>query len=213
MTLALAWSGGKDSALALHALRAAGSPPAALLTVVDEGSARVAHHGIPDALLRAQAAATGLELVTVAVPPGAGNDVYEARMRAALRGFDGVAFGDLFLADLRAYREEKLAAAGLEARFPLWESDTRALADEFVAAGFRALVVSVDGDQLPHTFLGRELDAAFLADLPAGADPCGERGEFHTFVYAGPVLAAPIAVRPGERRSDGRFAWLELAPD
>jgi uncharacterized protein (TIGR00290 family) len=212
MTLALSWSGGKDSALALHALRAAGTEPAALLTVVDETSARVAHHGVPDALLRAQAAATGIDLVTVAVPAGAGNGVYEARLRAALDGFEAVAFGDLFLDDLRAYREEQLAAAGLEARFPLWHAGTRALAEEFVAAGFRALVVSVDGEQLPHAFLGRELDAAFLADLPPGADPCGERGEFHTFVYAGPVLAAPIPVRARGHRTDGRFAWAELAP-
>jgi len=210
--LALSWSGGKDSALALRALQAAGTPPAALLTVVDEASARVAHHGVPDALLRAQAAAAGVELVTVAVPAGAGNAVYEARLRAALDGFEAVAFGDLFLADLRAYREAKLAAAGLAARFPLWHADTRALAEEFVAAGFRALLVSVDGEQLPHELLGRELDAALLAALPAGADPCGENGEFHTFVYAGPVVGAPLAVRTGGRRVDGRFAWLELEP-
>jgi diphthamide synthase (EF-2-diphthine--ammonia ligase) len=150
--------------------------------------------------------------VTVAVPVGAGNDVYEARLRVALDGVDTVAFGDLFLADLRAYREEKLAAAGKAAHFPLWGADTRALAEEFVAAGFRALVVSVDGEQLPHELLGRELDAAFLAALPPGADPCSENGEFHTFVHAGPVFSAPVAVQPGPRRGDGRFAWLEPVP-
>src|SRR4051794_36742249 len=144
MTLALSWSGGKDSALALQALQRAGSPPAALLTVVDEGSGRVAHHGVSRALLEAQAAAAGVGLATVAVPAGAGNAVYEARLRAALDGVDAVAFGDLFLADLRAYREERMAAAGKAARFPLWGEDTRALAEAFVAAGFRAVLVSVD---------------------------------------------------------------------
>ncbi len=212
MTLALSWSGGKDSALALRALRSAGTPPAALLTVVDEGSGRVAHHGVPDALLRAQAAAAGVELLTVAVPAGAANGVYEQRLRAALAGFDAVAFGDLFLADLRAYREARLAEAGLAARFPLWHTDTAALAREFVAAGFRAVIVSVDGEQLSHAFLGRELDDALLDALPAAVDPCGERGEFHTFVFAGPTFAAPTPFRSGGRRTDGRFAWLELEP-
>jgi uncharacterized protein (TIGR00290 family) len=214
--LALSWSGGKDSALALWTLRRAGTPPDVLLTVVDEASGRVAHHGVPGPLLAAQAAAAGVPLVTVAVPAGGSNAVYEARLRAAfaappLDAVDAVAFGDLFLADLRAYREERMAAAGLEARFPLWESDTRALAQEFVAAGFRALLVSVDGEQVPHALLGREVDAALLAALPPGADPCGENGEFHTFVYDGPVFAAPLTVRPGAQRADARFAWLELA--
>jgi uncharacterized protein (TIGR00290 family) len=214
--LALSWSGGKDSALALWTLRRDGTPPDVLLTVVDEGSGRVAHHGVPGALLTAQAAAAGVPLVTVAVPAGGSNVVYEERLRAAfaappLDRVEAVAFGDLFLADLRAYREERMAAAGLAARFPLWASDTRALAEEFLAAGFRALLVSVDGEQVPHALLGRELDAALLAALPPGADPCGENGEFHTFVYDGPVFAEPLEVRPGARREDGRFAWLELA--
>jgi uncharacterized protein (TIGR00290 family) len=212
MTLVLSWSGGKDSALALDALRRAASPPAALLTVVDEGSGRVAHHGVSRALLEAQAAAAGVGLATVAVPAGAGNAVYEARLRAALDGVDAVAFGDLFLADLRAYREERMAAAGKAARFPLWGEDTRALAERFVAAGFRAVLVSVDGAQVPHELLGREFDAALLDALPPGADPCGENGEFHTFVYDGPVFGAPLAIRRGGRRDDGRFAWLELEP-
>jgi uncharacterized protein (TIGR00290 family) len=214
--LALSWSGGKDSALALWTLRRDGTPPDVLLTVVDEGSGRVAHHGVAGALLAAQAAAVGVPLVTVAVPAGGSNAVYEERLRNAfasppLDGVGAVAFGDLFLADLRAYREERMAAAGLAARFPLWASDTRTLAEEFLAAGFRALLVSVDGEQVPHALLGRELDAALLAALPPGADPCGENGEFHTFVYDGPVFAEPLAVRPGARREDGRFAWLELA--
>jgi uncharacterized protein (TIGR00290 family) len=212
MTLALSWSGGKDSALALRALQRAGTPPAALLTVVDEGSGRVAHHGVPAALLEAQAVAARVELVTVAVPAGAGNAVYEARLGAALDGVEAVAFGDLFLADLRAYREARMAAAGKAARFPLWAEDTRALAAAFIAAGFRAVLVSVDGEQVPHELLGREFDAALLDALPAGADSCGENGEFHTFVYDGPVFGAPLAVRRGDRRGDGRFAWLELEP-
>jgi uncharacterized protein (TIGR00290 family) len=213
--LALSWSGGKDSALALQALRAAGTEPAVLLTTVDEASGAVAHHGVDRALLERQAAAAGVPLVTVAVPPAAANVTYEARLRAAfaappLSEVAGVAFGDLFLEDLRAYREARMAEAGLRAEFPLWGRDTAALAQAFVADGFRATLVSVDGDRLTHDVLGRAFDSALLAELPAGVDPCGENGEFHTFVTAGPVFGAPVAVRAGRRRSDGRFAWLDL---
>jgi uncharacterized protein (TIGR00290 family) len=212
--LALSWSGGKDSALALWTL-CRDAAPDVLLTVVDEASGRVPHHGVSGDLLRRQAAAAGLELATIEVPDPAPNDVYERRMRAAfarapLAGVETVAFGDLFLEDLRAYREERMAEAGRAASFPLWGRDTRELAREFVAAGFRALVVSVDGDQAPHDLIGRELDSRLLDDLPSGVDPCGENGEFHTFVYDGPVFAEPIPVRPNGRRDGGRFAWLEL---
>ncbi len=214
--LALSWSGGKDSALALQALRASGVEPVALLTTVDEGTGRVAHHGVPCELLARQARATGVPLVTVAVPAAASDVTYEDRLREAfavppLSEVDGVAFGDLFLEDLRAYREARMTEAGLRAAFPLWGRDTAALAQAFVADGFRATVVSVDGDQLTHDVLGRGYDQALLAELPAGVDPCGERGEFHTFVTDGPVLSAPVPVRAAGRREDGRFAWLELA--
>jgi uncharacterized protein (TIGR00290 family) len=213
--LALSWSGGKDSAFALWTLRRAGTPPSVLLTVTDEESGAVAHHGVSGSLLRAQADAAGVELVTVPVPAGAGNEVYEQRLRDAFAGppldrAGAVAFGDLFLADLRAYREERMTAAGLEARFPLWHADTRALAHEFVAAGFRALVVSVDGERLSPDLLGRELDERFLAELPADVDPCGENGEFHTFVFDGPVFDRPLGVRAGVRRVGERYAWLGI---
>ncbi|HEU4656621.1 MAG TPA: GNAT family N-acetyltransferase [Capillimicrobium sp.] len=213
--LALSWSGGKDSALALQALRAAGVEPAVLLTTVDEESATVAHHGVSVSLLERQAAAVGVPLTTVAIPARPSNGVYEQRLRAAfaagpLAEVDGVAFGDLFLEDLRAYREARMSEAGLRAEFPLWGRDTAVLAREFIADGFAATLVSVDGDQLPHALLGRAFDAGLLADLPPTADPCGENGEFHTFVTGGPVFSAPIAVAPAQRRTDGRFAWLAL---
>lgn len=200
MTLALSWSGGKDSALALAALRAAGTPPQLLLTTIDEVTGTVPHHGVPLASVEAQAAAAGVPLVTVEIPPAAANVTYEARMRAAfdgpLREVESVAFGDLFLEDLRAYREDRLAQAGRQARFPLWGSDTAALARRFVAEGFRAVVVAVDEAQAPATLVGRELDDAFLDALPAGIDPCGERGEFHSFVWDGPIYDAAVP-RPG----------------
>jgi uncharacterized protein (TIGR00290 family) len=212
---ALSWSGGKDSALALWTLRRRGVEPRFLLTTVDEESGRVPHHGVSGDLLARQAEATGLELVTIGVPDPAPNEVYEARLRDAfarppLADIGTVAFGDLFLADLRAYRERRMAEAGLAASFPLWGSDTCELARAFVDAGFKSVIVSVDGDQLPHDFLGRELDHDLLDDLPPHADPCGENGEFHTFVYDGPVFDEPIAVGANGRRDGGRFAWLDL---
>lgn len=213
--IALSWSGGKDSAFALHELRRLGTPPSALLTTFDEASGIVPHHGVPVTLLAAQARAAGLPLVMIGLPPAASNDAYEARLRDAfsgptLQGVGAVAFGDLFLADLREYREARMAEAGRRALFPLWGRDTRSLAGEFIAAGFRATLVSVDGDQLDRGFVGRAFDEELLGELPATTDPCGERGEFHTFVHDGPVFAARIPVRAGREHGDGRFAWLEL---
>jgi uncharacterized protein (TIGR00290 family) len=215
--LALSWSGGKDSALALQALRAAGREPALLLTTVDEATATVPHHGIGVELLACQAAAAGVPLVTVPIPPAASNVSYEQRLRDAfaappLCDLDAVAFGDLFLEDLRAYREARMADAGLRAEFPLWGRDTAALARAFIADGFEATVVATDGTQVSPDLLGRGFDRSLLADLPPGADPCGENGEFHTFVTDGPVLGRGVAVRAGARTTDGRFAWLELTP-
>jgi uncharacterized protein (TIGR00290 family) len=192
-------------------MRRAGAPPGLLLTTVDEATGAVAHHGIPRELLVRQAAATGLPLTRVAVPRGAPNAVYEQRMRESLTGVAAVAFGDLFLEDLRAYREQRMAEAGRSTRFPLWGSDTTALARAIVDAGFRATVVSVDLAQLPDSALGRRYDHAFLDALPPHVDPCGERGEFHTFVTAGPVLDEPLAITPGAVRSDGRHAWLAVS--
>ena len=219
MTVALAWSGGKDSSLALQALRAAGEEPAALLTTVTEGTERVTVHAVRHELLVAQAAAAGLGLVEVRIPSPCPNDVYAAAMERALAqppldDVDEIAFGDLFLADVRAYREERLAAATppRRARFPLWGRDTHALARRFVADGFQAIVVSVDPAQLDPAFVGRPYDAAFLDDLPAGVDPCGENGEFHTFVHAGPIFAAPLAVRVGRAVMRDGFAYADVEP-
>jgi uncharacterized protein (TIGR00290 family) len=186
-----------------------------LLTTFDEERMIVPHHGVGIDLLAAQANAARLPLVTVALPPAASNSTYEQRLREAfavppLNTVTAAAFGDLFLADLRQYRETRMAEVGRRALFPLWHRDTTALARSFIEAGFRATVVSVDGDQLDQRFVGRAFDEALLGELPANVDPCGERGEFHTFVYDGPIFDHPLAFEPGERRTDGRFTWLDL---
>jgi uncharacterized protein (TIGR00290 family) len=217
VTLALAWSGGKDSALALQALRDGGEEPAALLTTVTEGVERVSIHGVRRDLLAAQAAAAGLPLVEARIPLPCPNEAYEAAMTRALdapllRAVPEIAFGDLFLADVRAYREERLASARppRRARFPLWGRDTATLARAFVAAGFAAIIVSVDPRQLDPAFAGRAFDQALLDDLPAGVDPCGENGEFHTFVHAGPIFAAPLAVEVGEVVVRDGFVYADV---
>ena len=216
--LALGWSGGKDSALALWTLRRErGEDPGALVTTVTEGYDRVSMHGVRRDLLRAQAAAVGVPLAEVAIPPECPNALYEERMEAALRspalaGARRMAFGDLFLADVRAYREERLARAGREAEFPLWGRDTRKLARSFVTAGFQATLVCVDPAQLDGAFAGREFDDELLDGLPAGVDPCGENGEFHTFVHDGPVFRRPVACRAGEVVERGGFVFCDLLP-
>lgn len=219
MPVALAWSGGKDSSLALQALRAGGEEPVALLTTVTEGVERVSIHGVRRELLVAQAAAAGLPLVEVRIPLPCPNETYEAAMTRALaspllRDVPEIAFGDLFLADVRAYREERLAAASppRRGRFPLWGSATPPLARAFIAAGFEAIVVSVDPAQLDAAFAGRAYDAAFLDALPDGVDPCGENGEFHTFVHAGPIFAAPLSVRVGEVVMRDGFVYADVVP-
>lgn len=217
MSLALSWSGGKDSALALWTLRAEGTEPAALLTTINEDYGRISIHGVRRELLHAQAVAVGLPLVEVGIPTECSNELYEERMAAAfdspsLADADTFAFADLFLADIRAYREERLARVGREAIFPVWGRDTAELAREFVAAGFGATLAVVDTEQLEAGFVGRRFDAELLDDLPAGVDPCGENGEFHTFVDSGPVFAAPIPVELGELRDEGRFVYRDLLP-
>jgi uncharacterized protein (TIGR00290 family) len=214
--LALSWSGGKDSALALWALREElGAEPAALLTTFTEDYDRVSMHAVRRELLRAQAQATGIELVEIDIPAACVNEVYEQRMAAAftrppLDEVGTVAFADLFLADIRAYREERLAAAGRTALFPLWDRDTAVLAQEFIDAGFEAILVCVDPSQLDPSFVGRPFDEDLLADLPAGVDPCGENGEFHTFVHAGPIFETRIEVEPGEAVMRDGFAFQDL---
>lgn len=202
--MALLWSGGKDSVMASEALRLGVAPAfdvRALLTTIDEYG-RVTAHGVPVGLLERQAAALGLPLRTVAVPLGAPNTVYEARVGAALwalreEGVLAVAAGDLFLEEVRRYRQGLIEAAGLRALFPLWGQPSAELAEAFVGRGFRALAVAVDASVLPRTFLGRAYDRAFLAALPPSADPCGERGEFHTFVTGGPGFRHPVTYREG----------------
>jgi uncharacterized protein (TIGR00290 family) len=216
--LALSWSGGKDSALALWALREEERvTPATLLSTVTEGYERVSMHGVRRSLLRRQAAATGLPLVEIDIPVGCTNDVYESRMEAAFAGelvaVDEVAFGDLFLEDIRAYRESRLARTGIRARFPVWGRDTAALARRFVADGFRAVLVCVDPRALDPSFAGRDYDERLLDDLPDGVDPCGENGEFHTFVTAGPVFDHAIACRRGEVVERDGFVFCDLLED
>jgi uncharacterized protein (TIGR00290 family) len=216
--LALSWSGGKDSALALRALRdERGEEPVALLTTVTEDYGRVSMHRVRRELLLAQAEAAGVPLVEVGIPAACTNEVYEERMAAALAapplaGVRTMAFADLFLADIRAYREEKLAGAGWGASFPLWGRDTRALAREFIDAGFEAVLVCVDPSQLDASFVGRSFDLALLADLPPGVDPCGENGEFHTFVHAGPIFDRRIPIEQGQAVMRDGFAFQDLVP-
>src|SRR5213079_3686618 len=215
----VAWSGGKDSALALQeVLRDERYRVVALVTTVTAEYERISMHGVRRGLLHQQAQALGLPLEEVLISPRASNEEYEGKMEAALAaararfpGLDAVVFGDLFLADIRAYRERMLARIGMRALFPLWLRDTRVLAHQFVRLGYRAVLVCVDADQLAGEFAGREFDAELLRDIPSSVDPCGENGEFHTFVYAGPGLREPV---PHERGPlvvrDARFVYCDL---
>jgi uncharacterized protein (TIGR00290 family) len=212
----LAWSGGKDSAFALHVVRQAGEIAIeALLTTVDESTGRGAVHDLPGELLAAQAEAAGLPCLTVPLPRPCPNETYEARMAAALAplregGVTRVVFGDLFLADIRAWREAQMAAIGLEAVFPLWDRPTDALAREMIASGLAARLVAVDTARLDMAFAGRAFDAGLLADLPPGVDPCGENGEFHTAVTAGPMFRNALRVAAGPVVLDGATARVAL---
>ncbi len=215
MSLALSWSGGKDSALALRALRAEGDEPCALFTTLTDGFDRISMHGVRRSLLVRQAEAVGVPLVEIRIPPACVNEVYEERIARAfdappLRDVEGVAFGDLFLEDVRSYREGQLARAGKEGIFPLWGSDTAALAHEFVDADFRAAIVCVDPRRLDPSWAGRAYDASFLADLPGDVDPCGENGEFHTFVYSGPVFTEAVALEVGDVLERDGFVFCDL---
>jgi uncharacterized protein (TIGR00290 family) len=207
----LSWSSGKDAAYALHRLRQEGSyNVVALLTAVVTETGRVATHGIRGELLTRQAAATGLPLTRVQLPPSPSNVVYEKALASALRGFlkqgiRHVVFGDLFLEDIRAYRERQIAELGMECVFPLWGRDTGRLGREMIESGLRARFVSVDTRKIPASWAGRSFDERWLDELPSGVDPCGENGEFHTFVTAGPMLRRPIPVQIRARREiDGR---------
>jgi uncharacterized protein (TIGR00290 family) len=212
------WSGGKDSALALHTLLQQNEVRiAALLTTVTEGYDRISMHGVRRELLRRQAESLRLPLHEVFIPPKCGNPLYEARMEEALlfffeQGIRHVAFGDIFLEDLRLYREKNLARVAMQALFPIWKRDTRELIREFHAAQFRSVTVCIDSKVLDPSFAGRELDESFFADLPPGVDPCGENGEFHTFVFDGPIFSRPIGFTLGEVVQRDSFIFRDLLP-
>jgi uncharacterized protein (TIGR00290 family) len=212
----IAWSSGKDSAWALHELRRLGEfEIVGAVTTVTENFSRVSMHGVREILLREQLAAARLEPHVVRIPFPCPNEIYEARMAAAMgdakaRGVTHVIFGDLFLEDIRAYREAQLAKAGMIAVFPLWQRPTGLLAREMIAAGVAAHLVCVDCAKLPARFSGRRFDLSLLSDLPPAVDPCGENGEFHTFVSAGPMFEREIAVRVGESVERDGFAYADL---
>jgi uncharacterized protein (TIGR00290 family) len=217
MKVAVSWSTGKDSAWTLHVLRTReGIQPAALLTTVTEAYDRVSMHGVRTSVLRAQAAAARLPLITVPIPAPCPNEIYEERMGAVVRelvsrGFTHVAFGDLFLEDVRAYREERLRGTGLEPLFPLWGMPTRALAGEMVEGGLRARVTCLDPRVLSRDFAGRAFDASLLDALPPEIDPCGERGEFHTCVAAGPMFEHALELRAGEVVERDGFVFADFS--
>lgn len=218
MKIWLSWSSGKDSAWALRELRSGDDVElAGLLTTVNAQHDRVAMHGVRRALLEAQAAAVGLPLIAIDLPWPCDDQTYRERMagaceRAVAEGVEGIAFGDLFLEDVRAYRERQMEGTGLKALFPLWGRDTRALAQEMVAGGLSAVLTCVDSRQLDRSFAGRRFDSELLVDLPAGVDPCGEKGEFHTFVQAGPMFRLPVGAVVGETVERDGFVFADLRP-
>jgi len=215
MKTLVSWSSGKDSAWMVHVLRQRGVALGGLLTTVNEAAQRVAMHAVRVDVLRAQADALGLPLVQIPIPSPCPNDVYERAMRIAVgravdQGFTHIAFADLFLEDVRRYREERLAGTGLAPLFPLFGANTAALAREMVAAGLCARITCVNPQMLDRSFAGRDFDAALLGDLPASVDPCGERGEFHTFAYKGPMFAHEIPIETGITVERDGFVFTDL---
>ena len=216
MKTLVSWSSGKDSAWMVHLLRQRHDIRlGGLLTTINEPAQRVAMHAVRVDLLQAQAGALGLPLWLVPIPSPCPNDAYEGAMRTAVaravrEEFTHVAFADLFLQDIRRYREDKLAGSGLTPLFPLFDSDTAALARTMIAAGLRARITCLDPRQLDRRFAGREFDSTLLAELPAPVDPCGERGEFHTFAYDGPMFARPIPIETGTTVERDGFVFTDL---
>lgn len=214
----LSWSGGKDSAMALHALRQRPDITVeALLTTITADYERISMHGVRRALLDEQAKALGLPLKEVRITPGADNAQYEARMGAVLadamtQGITACAFGDLFLEEIRAYRDRQLARIGMEALYPVWGRNTRELICEFLDLGFQTIIVCVDPRKLSPDFVGRIIDRALLAELPDHVDPCGENGEFHTFTFAGPIFRKPVAFTTGATVERDGFWFCDLIP-
>lgn len=214
----LSWSGGKDSSMTLYELRR--SQPyevAVLLTTLTETYDRISMHGVRRELLEQQAEAVGVPLHTMYIPQNASNDIYEARMRETLTYFQGegiqtVAFGDIFLEDLRTYREDKLATIGMNALFPIWKQDSSKLIASFLELGFKAVVTCIDPKVLDSSFVGRVIDREFLNQLPVGVDPCGENGEFHSFVFDGPIFQEKLQVSVGEKVLRDGFWFCDLLP-
>lgn len=214
----IAWSSGKDSAWALHEARLAGDfEIVGALTTVTDAFQRVSMHGVREELLRAQFDAAGLRPVIIHIPYPCPNDIYERKMAEAMAaarasGVTHVIFGDLFLEDVRAYRERQLSGTGIVPVFPLWGRPTRALADAMIDAGTEAHICTVDLKKLPASFAGRRFDRVLLAALPEGIDPCGENGEFHSFVSGGPMLSRKVAIKTGETIERDGFAYTDLLP-
>jgi len=214
----ISWSSGKDSAWMLHRLRESGEYAiGALLTTVNDAAHRVAMHAVRVELLDAQARAAGVPLWTVPIPPSCPNELYEQRLgepvrRAVAEGFTHVAFGDLFLEDVRQYRESRLAGSGLTPVFPLWAQPTDALVRDMIAGGLRATITCVDPRVLDRTYAGQDYTADLLELLPRSVDPCGERGEFHTFAHAGPMFISPIPIVNGETVERDGFVFADLLP-
>lgn len=214
----VSWSSGKDSAFALHEARRSGIEIAGVLTTVNEVHDRVAMHGVRNALLDRQIAALGLPAIKVPIPSPCPNEIYEARMEEACnaikaQGIRHIVFGDLFLQDIRAYRIEKLTGAGMEPLFPLWLRGTPQLARDMIASGLVTYIACLDPRKMPRTLAGRRFDEALLRELPEDVDPCGENGEFHTAVTAGPMFAAPIAVTIGETVERDGFVFTDIIPE
>ncbi len=223
----VSWSGGKDCAVALRRILRDGSYAVTLFATVTEGFDRVSMHGVRENLVDAQAALLGLPLLKVRIPQSCPGETYSSVMERHMQeqrqaGVRGVVFGDIFLEDVRRYRDENLAKVSLSGIYPLWGMPSTELAREFLRDGFRAVVVCVDTQALDARFCGRPFDEQLLSDLPAGVDPCGENGEFHTFTFAGPLFRAPMAVRTGEmvlragpdsaHGAEKRFAYCDLLP-
>ena len=216
MKILVSWSSGKDSAWMLHVLRQEGiGEPAALLTSVNEAADRVAMHAVRSDVLRAQARAAGLPLITVSLPSPCSNEIYEARMssvvqKAVADGFTHVAFGDLFLEDVRRYREDRLAGTGLTPIFPLWGRPTSVLSKDMIDGGLEAHLTCIDPRVMPRELAGRRYDVTLLDDLPSGVDPCGERGEFHSCAVGGPMFSAPLRVETGVTVERDGFVFTDL---
>ena len=215
----LAWSGGKDSAMSLYEVQKSRAyDVAALLTTITDGYDRISMHGVRRELLERQAESLGVNLHKIYIPIKSTNEQYQAAMKATLehylaQGIRSVAFGDLFLEDIKKYREENLAKVGMKGIFPVWLRDTREFARTFLDLGFKAVTVCVDPKHLDPSFVGKEIDESFLDRLPPGVDPCGENGEFHTFVYDGPIFQQPIRFRAGEPVERDSFWFCDLLPE